>query len=184
MTKTRMLDWRCLHVFTGQLSLRALRPYSLPLQLPGRRPGGGRPASYKKLANSSYLVFLSRSFTKPLVSRENMVYKAVEREAPPPHLHSTIPRGYAGNLPSVKSSEHSPISSDDRRPRSVFHKAHAVTSIEPMSANDLLTSRGPNIDSRVGTEPGRSPLSPIGYQAQPSWRERKLRVMPVGGSAM
>jgi inositol-hexakisphosphate kinase len=102
----------------------------------------------------SRFLFASRAFTKPLVSRENLFYEAVEREAPP--LLGFIPR-YLGVMlityRRVKSSEHSPASSEDRRPQPVLHKATTVTSLVPTSANDRLTPKPRSMISRVVEEP-------------------------------
>ena len=88
----------------------------------------------------SYLLFPYRTFTKPLVSRENLFYEAVEREAPP--LLGFIPR-YLGVMlvtyRRVKSNEHSPASSDDRKARPVLHKATTVTPLGPTTVNGQLT---------------------------------------------
>jgi inositol-hexakisphosphate 5-kinase len=94
------------------------------------------------------------SFTKPLVSRENIFYEAVEREAPP--LLGFIPR-YLGVMlvtyRRVKSNEHSPTSSDDRRPRPMLHRAHTLTSLEPTSTPNRLISAEPSTARRIVTEP-------------------------------
>ena len=91
--------------------------------------------------------------TKPLVSRENIFYEAVEHEAPP--LLAFIPR-YLGVMlvtyRRVKSSEHSPTSSDDRKPRPVFHKANTVTSLQPTSADSRFASQGPSTIPHAVTE--------------------------------
>jgi inositol-hexakisphosphate kinase len=50
----------------------------------------------------------------------------------------------------VKSSEHSPASSDDRRARPVLHKATTVASLEPTSA---LITEAPSAVSRVTDRP-------------------------------
>ena len=87
---------------------------------------------------------------KPLVSRENLFYEAVEREAPP--LLGYIPR-YLGVMlvtyRRVKSSEHSPAGLDDRKARPVLHKANTITSIEPTSANNQLPLDASHITSGV-----------------------------------
>lgn len=86
------------------------------------------------------------SFAKPLVSRENIFYEAVEREAPP--LLGFIPR-YLGVMlvtyRRVKSSEHSPSSSDDRKPRPALHHANTIAPLEPTSVNNRLSSGRPTI---------------------------------------
>ena len=100
---------------------------------------------YYSVSDCSILLFCLcvHSFTKPLVSRENIFYEAVEHEAPP--LLGFIPR-YLGVMlvtyRRVKSSEHSPTSSDGRKPRPVLHKANTVTPLnvvtesEPSPAED------------------------------------------------
>ena len=50
----------------------------------------------------------------------------------------------------VKSSEHSPVSSDDRKARPVLHKATTVASLEPPST---LTPNLPSKVSRLAQEP-------------------------------
>ena len=56
----------------------------------------------------------------------------------------------------VKSSEHSPASSDDRKPRPVLHKATTVASFAPTSTNDPLARKSPSIVSRVINGPESS----------------------------
>jgi len=98
----------------------------------------------------SRFLFPSRGFTKPLVSRENLFYEAVEREAPP--LLGFIPR-YLGVMlvtyRRVKSSEHSPASSDDRKARPVLRKATTVASLVPTSPHNRLTSNTLSVASRT-----------------------------------
>ena len=53
----------------------------------------------------------------------------------------------------VKSSEHSPASSDDRKTRPVLHKATTVASFAPTSDNDPLTPRPPSAIPRLINEP-------------------------------
>ena len=135
----------------------------IPLR-PFRNQVGGHSAIYKftkravcKVRSLTHLSnhhnlsdrLVSRSFTKPLVSRENIFYEAVEREAPP--LLGYIPR-YLGVMlvtyRRVKSSEHSPTSSDDRRLRPAMHKAHTIASLEPTLINNQLVSDGPTVAPR------------------------------------
>ena len=101
------------------------------------------------LVPTTFLI-VSYTLTKPLVSRENLFYEAVEREAPP--LLGFIPR-YLGVMlvtyRRVKSSEHSPVSSDDRKARPVLHKASTVASLAPTSTRDRSTPSPPSTVSRV-----------------------------------
>jgi len=98
----------------------------------------------------SCFIFPYHTFTKPLVSRENLFYEAVEREAPP--LLGFIPR-YLGVMlvtyRRVKSSEHSPASSDDRKARPVLHKANTVTALGPTLTNGQLTREAHPMVSRA-----------------------------------
>ncbi|KAF9652112.1 SAICAR synthase-like protein [Thelephora ganbajun] len=119
----------------------------IPLR-PFRNQVGGHSAIYK---------FTKRAVCKPLVSRENLFYEAVEREAPP--LLGFIPR-YLGVMlityRRVKSNEHSPASSDDRKARPVLRKATTIASLEPAPTNNRLTPEAPSIVSRVIEEPESS----------------------------
>ena len=104
-----------------------------------------------KFLIDSYLLFAYRTLTQPLVSRENLFYEAVEREAPP--LLGFIPR-YLGVMlvtyRRVKSNEHSPASLDGRKARPVLHKATTIAALEPTST---LTLEAPSAVSRVTEEP-------------------------------
>ena len=99
------------------------------------------------LIPTTFLITVSTSYfpllQKPLVSRENLFYEAVEHEAPP--LLGFIPR-YLGVMlvtyRRVKSSEHSPMSSDDRKPRPVLRKANTLASLEPTSADKMSEALG------------------------------------------
>ena len=56
----------------------------------------------------------------------------------------------------VKSSDHSPASSDDGKARPVLHKATTVASLEPTAANNRLTPQAPSMVSHVIKEPASS----------------------------
>ena len=139
----------------------------IPLR-PFRNQVGGHSAIYKftkrAVCKVCWFIHISdhskvsnRSFPKPLVSRENIFYEAVEHEAPP--LLGFIPR-YLGVMlvtyRRVKSSEHSPTSSDDRKPRPVLHKANTVAPLQSTFANDQFTSEGHSIVPHVVTGPRSS----------------------------
>ena len=135
----------------------------IPLR-PFRNQVGGHSAIYKftkrAVCKVSGIIGLQhynvsdQLCTKPLVSRENLFYEAVEHEAPP--LLGFIPR-YLGVMlvtyRRVKSSEHSPTSSDDRKARPVLHKANTVTPLGPTSVNNPMTSEAPSIVARAITQP-------------------------------
>ncbi|KAI0773993.1 hypothetical protein C8Q74DRAFT_1419063 [Fomes fomentarius] len=102
----------------------AREPPTYPLR-PFRNQVGGHSAIYK---------FTKRAVCKPLVSRENLFYEAVEREAPP--LLDFIPRYLGVMLVSYrrvpKSSSTSPLlqsalpqslANGPRSPRPILHKA-------------------------------------------------------------
>lgn len=138
-------DHRILSRKLANLSQESL-PH-IPLR-PFRNQVGGHSAIYK---------FTKRAVCKPLVSRENLFYEAVEREAPP--LLGFIPR-YLGVMlvtyRRVKSNEHSPTSSDDRKARPVIRKANTVPSLESTAAHNSLTPEAPSIIPRIITNQGLS----------------------------
>ncbi|KAI0356549.1 SAICAR synthase-like protein [Trametes cingulata] len=105
----------------------------IPLR-PFRNQVGGHSAIYK---------FTKRAVCKPLVSRENLFYEAVEREAPP--LLEFIPRYLGVMLVSYrkvpKSSSVSPKMSTTE-PRSLGEDSRARRPILPKSASD--TARPPS----------------------------------------
>ena len=103
------------------------------------------------------MIIILCPFAKPLVSRENLFYEAVEREAPP--LLGFIPR-YLGVMlvtyRRVKSSEHSPASLDDRKARPIIHKANTVPSLGSTATDNSLTPEVPSIIPRIITNQGPS----------------------------
>lgn len=71
----------------------------------------------------------------------------------------------------VKSSEHSPASSDDRKIRPALHKATTVPSLEPTSADNRLTS---SLISRVIEEPESSFVEDDGEDTETEFPEVAL----------
>ncbi|KAI0332499.1 SAICAR synthase-like protein [Cubamyces sp. BRFM 1775] len=102
----------------------------IPLR-PFRNQVGGHSAIYK---------FTKRAVCKPLVSRENLFYEAVEREAPP--LLEFIPRYLGVMLVSYrrvpKSSSVSPKMSTDDAPRSANGGSRFRRPFFPKSAGDSV----------------------------------------------
>ncbi|KAL0580301.1 inositol polyphosphate kinase kcs1 [Marasmius crinis-equi] len=94
----------------------------IPLR-PFRNQVGGHSAIYK---------FTKRAVCKPLVSRENLFYEAVEREAPPlldyiPRYlgvmlvsYRRVPKSNHGNSPQISSQS---LDDSSLRPRPPIHKA-------------------------------------------------------------
>ncbi|KAI9067654.1 SAICAR synthase-like protein [Trametes sanguinea] len=110
----------------------------IPLR-PFRNQVGGHSAIYK---------FTKRAVCKPLVSRENLFYEAVEREAPP--LLEFIPRYLGVMLVSYrrvpKSSSVSPKMSTREAPRSANADSKARRPLLPKAASDSVRSNGAHHD--------------------------------------
>ncbi|KAI0676951.1 hypothetical protein C8Q78DRAFT_1141884 [Trametes maxima] len=124
----------------GQFGMSQESLPHIPLR-PFRNQVGGHSAIYK---------FTKRAVCKPLVSRENLFYEAVEREAPP--LLEFIPRYLGVMLVSYrrvpKSSSVSPKMSTVGEPRSLDEESKARRPILPKSASDNLKgSSGGNLNS-------------------------------------
>ncbi|OSC98723.1 SAICAR synthase-like protein [Trametes coccinea BRFM310] len=111
----------------------------IPLR-PFRNQVGGHSAIYK---------FTKRAVCKPLVSRENLFYEAVEREAPP--LLEFIPRYLGVMLVSYrrvpKSSSVSPKMSTREAPRSANGDSQVRRPLLPKAASDSARSNGAHHDS-------------------------------------
>ncbi|KAI0824628.1 SAICAR synthase-like protein [Trametes gibbosa] len=111
----------------------------IPLR-PFRNQVGGHSAIYK---------FTKRAVCKPLVSRENLFYEAVEREAPP--LLEFIPRYLGVMLVSYrrvpKSSSVSPKMSTVGDTRSPTDDTKPRRPVIPKAASEGLKGTGPQDDS-------------------------------------
>ncbi|KAI0637893.1 SAICAR synthase-like protein [Trametes polyzona] len=118
----------------------------IPLR-PFRNQVGGHSAIYK---------FTKRAVCKPLVSRENLFYEAVEREAPP--LLEFIPRYLGVMLVSYrrvpKSSSVSPKMSTAEKPHALNDDPKVRRPVLPKAASDSAKPKasGGHSDSQ---EPGR-----------------------------
>ena len=82
----------------------------------------------------------------------------------------------------VKSSEHSPASSDDRKPRPVLHKATTVASLKPTSADNLLATGAPSNVSHALEEPESSFADDDGGDTETEFPEvaldRNIHIIP------
>jgi len=160
-TKPCLVPWESWSIFlrkachTYRCDLSAIK---LVVTAPSTSLRSGLCVRYAELSivliPTTFLIIAYYTFTKPLVSRENLFYEAVEREAPP--LLGFIPR-YLGVMlvtyRRVKSSEHSPASPDDRKARPVLHKATTIASLDPASTNNRLAPEASSMVSRVIEEP-------------------------------
>lgn len=107
----------------------------IPLQ-PFRNQVGGHSAIYK---------FTKRAVCKPLVSRENLFYESVEREAPP--LLDFIPRYLGVMLVSYRRVPKSSVASVPPSPP-VSEAPHRPPLIKAASATGRLSSSVPTVMSR------------------------------------
>ncbi|KAI0307372.1 hypothetical protein B0F90DRAFT_1814134 [Multifurca ochricompacta] len=121
----------------------------IPLR-PFRNQVGGHASIYK---------FTKRAVCKPLVSRENLFYEAVEREAPP--LLDFIPRYLGVMLVSyrkVSKSKESSIKPGEHGPtRPPLHKSVTGSSTLSIKKPELLPSEVHNADNDRGDDEAELP---------------------------
>ncbi|KAH8106279.1 SAICAR synthase-like protein [Cristinia sonorae] len=136
----------------------------IPLR-PFRNQVGGHSAIYK---------FTKRAVCKPLVSRENLFYEAVEREAPP--LLDFIPRYLGVMLVSYRRVARGTQASDDKIEDRNTHPArpplHKSASERPPPSSSLQTHRETDDDGGdTDTEEAELPEVALAYNRHiiPEW---------------